>query len=206
MRMGLLLVLAAGCDYTFNLDHIAPAQGSVDAPLVDGRGGTQGDAFDVSLCPASYDRALQAGSRYRIVTTFATAWAQFDDCDDDLPGATHLAVLETAAEQTLVHTAQVSANQYRWWIGAVQSPLATTTKDMWNWLVGEPIATTAWAANEPDDLDFSETDHQEQFAVSQQDTTGIVDIGGVTSAGALCECDGRATVAYVRGWVDAYRP
>ena len=77
---------------------------------------------------------------------------------------------------------------------------------MWNWLVGEPIAIAAWAANQPDDLDFSESDHREQFAVSQQDTAGLVDLGGSTPIGALCECDGRATAAYVRGWVDAYRP
>ena len=77
------MLLLAGCDQTWNLDHIYEDK---DAAVVDAaRDGTPIDApFDAATdCPMEYDRPLFPGSRYRLLTTPIAVWDAYDACIDD---------------------------------------------------------------------------------------------------------------------------
>jgi hypothetical protein len=177
-RYALILVAVAGCDATWNLDHV-PEPAARDS-----------HTFDADTdCPASYTLRLHPGSRYRVSEELATAWAQSDTCNADSSGLTHLVALETTDELAAAQTALGARSMYRWWVGAVQGPTAQTPIDAWIWVTGTPV-TMGWATDEPDDLDFTETNHQEQFAFIQADVAGMVDIYGTEMYTALCECDG----------------
>ena len=59
----------------------------------------------------------------------------------------------------------------------------------------------SWAANEPNDVDFIEIDHYEQFATLNT----LADVIGALSYGAICECDGRAISDEARAVIELYR-
>ena len=92
------LLALAGCDDLFNLEHIDPQS---DGPAV--------HAFDPDVdCPEGYDLALFAGSRYRVSDDTLAAYDSSDDCNDDKPGFTHLAVAPTAPELTALHDSLIA--------------------------------------------------------------------------------------------------
>jgi hypothetical protein len=150
-------------------------------------------SFDVSLCPASYNLNLQlpGPSRYRLIFIGQTAGIQSDDCNDDLPGATHLVVLETMAEViaigNLVDTTTGIAGDDVW-IGGVQLRNSPDPGANWLGFDGAPLID-AWAAGEPDD-DTGEGNN-EQFVKVARTRNYLVDIEGTEPNGAVCECDGK---------------
>jgi hypothetical protein len=191
MRLAVWLVLLAGCDQTWNLDHIDEHDAAAFDPSDD--------------CPADYDLRLVRGSRFRIAQTARTAWTASDLCNADLPGATHLAVAPTRETLDALIGALTSRGDDRWWIGAVQPTGAPTPIDSWIWVTGEPIDKLLWAAAEPNDGNGIEDNHEDQFAFIESGTPGLVDAEGLTLERALCECDGRAVAADATAAIDQSR-
>lgn len=163
--------------------------------------------FDYAQCPASYNASLPGPTRYRVIPDGHRAWEQSDNCNLDLPGATHLVILETDIEaQAVVAFMQtdrgIADGAVR--IGAFQRRVATQTAAEWLGFDGRPLVD-AWNPGEPNDLDDDEGDHSEQFVNIQRGYPGMNDSGGAFAAGALCECDGKALSADVIAAIDANR-
>jgi hypothetical protein len=188
VRIAVALLLVAGCDRLFALEHIPPG-GPGDAPFDT----PPADAFDPDLqCPATYTLALWPGSRFRIVTPEVAPWTASDDCNDDLVGATHLAVAPTSDKLAVLVGKLVMQNDTRWWLGAVQPLSVNAVTEHWLWVTGEPVDVSLWGPNEPDDVDGLEIDHFEQFGAIDTVRSGMFDYPATTPNRALCECDGRA--------------
>lgn len=201
MRGVALVIALAGCDYTFNLDHLRLVDAGPDAPAPDAR-----PPFDPTRdCPTSY--TLQIGeTRYR-ATAAEPAWTASEECANDTDGYTHLAITPTISERDALLTALEQRTENRWWLGAVQPVNATSPGAGWLWLVDEPFSPTLWyAASEPNDLDNSEADHAEQFVIIQKTIPGLVDFIGSYMEVGLCECDGRPITAAAMTALAAYPP
>jgi hypothetical protein len=196
MRIVVWLLVLAGCDDLFNLEHIDPQ-----------RDGAALDAFDPDVdCPQGYDLALFAGSRYRVTESSYAAYDSSDDCNDDKLGFTHLAVAPTNAEVTALHDSLIAKGFGRWWLGGVQ-PAAGVTDPIqgWLWVTGEPVDVGQWAIGEPNDGDADEQDHIEQFMFIDETVPGLVDLLGSFGNRALCECDGRPVTEEARIAIDQGR-
>jgi hypothetical protein len=190
------IVLIAGCGFQAH----APL-GEEAAPVHDA-------GFDTASCPASYDVTLlgQSASRYRLIAAGHPAWTQSDACAADLAGATHLVVLDSQNELdrvvALVAAATNPVNSI--WVGAVQQATAIQPLDGWLWFDGSPV-TGGWGGVEPNDRDGREN-QEEQFARIEKTKPYLQDSGGTTSAGALCECDGKPIAAAAVAALNASRP
>src|SRR5438477_13205773 len=102
MRWVLACAVAAGCSF-------APAAVTSDAASDAMR-----DGSTMLQCPSTYDVTVAAStSQYRVIVSGGSFATQHADCNDDQPGVTHLASLETSAEisalQTYVAALAVSA-------------------------------------------------------------------------------------------------
>jgi hypothetical protein len=163
------------------------------------------DSFAGS-CPSSYNASLPGPTKYRLILGGSVAWAHSDDCDDDLPGATHLVVLETMVElgavSVLVDTTDGIANN-RIWIGGVQERTAVMPADNWLGFDGAPLLN-GWATGEPND-DTVE-DGGEQFVQLERSRRYFADIEGPNLGGALCECDGKSVAPNARAAITSNRP
>jgi hypothetical protein len=190
------IVLIAGCGFQA---HAPPDEEA--APVPDA-------GFDAASCPASYDVTLpgQSASRYRLITAGHAAWTQSDACVADLAGATHLVVLDSQNEfdrvVALVAAATTSVSSI--WVGAVQQATAMQPLDGWLWFDGSPV-TGGWSGAEPNDRDGREN-QEEQFARIEKTKLYLQDSGGTTSAGALCECDGKPIASAATTAISANRP
>jgi hypothetical protein len=154
-----------------------------------------GATFDYARCPASYQAALLGPSRYRVLGDGHRAWEQSDTCNLDLPGATHLVILETADELARVAGFLAHANDgiahNSLWVGGVQRRTTTRPGESWIGFDGAPLLDS-WNNGEPnDDGGSGENDHKEQFAMIEHNHDGLADAAGNISGGALCECDGK---------------
>jgi len=192
--------------------------GEVASNAPDAHGGLQ--------CPASYNVVLtgmsgmSGTSRYRLVIAANNAWGHSDSCAQDQPGATHLVVLETAAElagvQTLVDSS-ATALAAGIWVGGVQLRTATAPGDGWIGFDDQPLIGGSWydgpgtngqPDSEPNDGDGMENG-LEQFVVirpsnSQATKNGLQDSQAGNSKGALCECDGNPMGAAAAAEVSFY--
>lgn len=210
-RFTVIALLMMGCSFhPVNLfgsaDAVSGGSGaaSFDAVVADAPGGDAG-TFDASVCPSSYSVALPGfASRYRVITNDQPFWDLDDACRKDMPGSTHLVVLETPAERAelaAVLASEPSQPTNGWYyVGAVQTQNQPTPEAGWRWLTGEAL-TSGWAVGDPDDGDGVE-DNAENMTVI--DTAGqLHDVfdkadSGHVEAGGACECDGRAMDPAVR--------
>jgi hypothetical protein len=168
-----------------------------------------GAAFDYGRCPATYRAALPGPSLYRLIRDGHRAWEQSDACNRDLADATHLVILETAAElASIVEFLEATKDGIAHdslWIGGVQRPSANRPGDSWIGFDGASLLDI-WNQGEPnDDGNSAEDDHKEQFAMIQQDHDALDDAAGGISGGALCECDGKRLSADVINTINANR-
>jgi hypothetical protein len=194
------IALVAGCGFETpaarDVQPDAEPDAAVDAPI---------DSF-ADACPSSYNVALPGPTKYRLILGGAAAWVHSDDCDDDLPGATHLVVLETMVELVsvgaLLDTFTGIAND-RIWIGGVQQRPAALPADNWLGFDGMPLLS-GWTTGEPND-DTVE-DGGEQFVRIERSRRYFSDIEGVDPAGALCECDGKSVAPNARAAITSNRP
>lgn len=206
------IVVLAGCGFQSQAsaaDAVGPGQ-PIDAQVVPDAV-PEVDAvasFDYARCPGSYTAALPGPTRYRVLIDGHRAWEQSDACNADLPGATHLVILETAAElhavEDFLETASAGIARNSLWIGGVQRSTATRPDDAWLGFDGAPLPAL-WANNEPQDGGGTENDHREQFAMLEGKHDGLSDLDGNTNSGALCECDGKPLAAEVIGLIEANR-
>lgn len=192
-----LALALAGCDFSLRAGGIdggvvADAQGG-EAPI---------DAFVPPVCPPSYSVTI-GSSKYAITPTNRMMWTQSDLCDADAPGSTHLVILETIGEamalraQLLLQPAQPQGSRY--FIGAVQDPMASGVEAGWITFAGAPLDPALWSnfgtnLVEPDDNGNLVEDGEEQIAVFDLTVTQgyLVDLSGRGNSGAVCECDGRS--------------
>ena len=142
-------------------DGVAIDAALIDAPPVDA-------AFDPATCPAGYTMTIAASpqSRYRWITVDRAWLAQHQDCADDLPGATHLAVLDTVAEAQQIAAAAAGATSYQ--VGAAQAPAQATVLAGWYELTGEVVPAATWQSGhfsfEPRDIAERQRRHGERRA------------------------------------------
>lgn len=162
--------------------------------------------FDYATCPPSYNALLPGPTRYRLIPTPGAAWAHSDTCAADLPGATHLVVLETMPELVsvsgFVDTATTAGNAV--WVGGVQLRTALLPRDGWLRFDGMPLVD-GWASGEPNDNGGTEN-QEEQFVYLERGRRYLADRAGATGNGALCECDGKPVAATAAAAIVANRP
>jgi hypothetical protein len=186
------IVLIAGCGFQAH----APADEQAAA------------VPDAASCPASYDLVFPApsSSRYRLITAGHPAWTQSDACAADLSGATHLVVLDSQDEldRVVALVAAATTPVSSIWVGAVQQITATLPAAGWLWFDDSPV-TGGWGGVEPNDRDDREN-QEEQFARIEKTKLYLQDSGGNTSAGALCECDGKPIAPAAAAAIGASRP
>ncbi|MGE0870924.1 MAG: hypothetical protein AB7P03_20325 [Kofleriaceae bacterium] len=160
--------------------------GAASSPDAPGTPGT--DASPMGSC-AGYSAIAggQTGSTYRVIATPATFWSHHADCNNDNPGSTHLAALQTSAEGSAVVAIAGGVDIY---VGAVQRPGQTDPSNNWDWLTGHHM-TFGWAANEPEDGVDDVENGEEQLMLLTPTMHGR-DTTGTLLAPAVCECDGLA--------------
>lgn len=174
----LTVVLVAGCRLRF--DELAPADATApDAPSL--------------VCPASYTVSLAStASRYRVSAGPVSFAAANRDCADDQPGDTHLVNIQALAEGAELgphmDAEPTQPMLGRFYVGGVQLAAQAAVDASWFYLDGEPVNDIVWRSDEPDDLDGTE-DELEQFATIAGERL-MIDVGGGTPYGMICECDG----------------
>lgn len=179
------VVLVAACGFQ---SRAAPPTGDAEVEKPDAA-----NVFDYGTCPASYNITTIPGpTRYRLISAGHPAWEQSDACNADMPGMTHLAVLETMTElmnvSTFVNSPADTAPGQQVWVGGVQLRTAMTPSAGWLGFDGAALIN-AWDPGEPND-GSNEDDHSEQFIFLEM-ARRLADRPGNTGLGALCECDGK---------------
>src|SRR3954468_20283462 len=192
------IVLIAGCGFE---THASTGVGEQSAPIPDA-------GAEAVICPASYGVQLPgSGSRYRLIPDGRAAWTQSDACIADLPGATHLVVLESKAEldgaTALVGAATTVLAGNAIWVGAVQQASAMQPAQGWLWLDG--TAVTGWGGVEPNDRGGQEN-REEQFARIEKGKLYLQDSAGSGKNSALCEGEGKPIVPAAVTAIAAARP
>jgi hypothetical protein len=128
---------------------------------------------------AGYTLEASTNGYYKKVTAADDFNAASADCNDDVPGATHLITLSTDAEVTFSRTLNNS------WLGWVDRPV----ENMWHVLTAEVPAInieTYWGGgNRPDG------GNSENCAVIRvSNPNGIDDVDCPQNHPYICECDG----------------
>lgn len=164
--------------------EMAPDGGTVDAAPIDTTMPIDADPFDAikqQCIAAGYTQEATTGNYYRIVTT-GTNWNNaYNDCNNDVVGATHLITLSNATEVDLQRT----YNDY--WIGWIDRP----TEGQWHLLTDEVTAINQldhWGNNRPDG------GNSENCAVWRNNVDGkpgFDDVDCPQTHRYICECDGR---------------
>ena len=195
MRWLATVVFVAGCSFSGSgapdgTTSVDDAAGGDDAPPpadapIDAR------RFSVDLCPASYDRTIPGhdGSRYRWLTSFETFATHHADCNDDLPGWTHIVVIDDAVEADGI--GEVNTTDYMF-VGAVQAPSQGGVDQGWFLFTGAP-PTTGWSpvnGGQPDDGGDHFESNEENLAMVAS-TGNMHDATGSNPHPSACECDGR---------------
>jgi hypothetical protein len=146
-------------------------------------------------CPSTYDVTVAASTtHYRVIVAGGDFPTQHADCNDDLPGATHLASPETSDEvfalQAYVAALSVPAPSSQYYVGVVQQPNSPTADANWFVFTGAamPTATNLWGPGQPGDDVAGENNEENLGAINSADA--MHDVTGNFVYGAICECDG----------------
>lgn len=172
-----VLAVLAGCSF----EGVPPADDT--DPVADAPAGADA-AVDASAdaSPLCVGYTAAGSSQYRLVTAPADWLAAELDCEDDEPGVTHLAIIQTELERMELDVLATSDV----WLGLVDRRLEGT----WVWVDGSAhtIAMPPWKAGEP--------------STGGSDDCAILNNGGLYDAvnctddkQYVCECDGIAAVA-----------
>jgi hypothetical protein len=161
-------------------------------------------------CPMSYNAPIPGPSRYRLIYDGHRAWEHSDACNMDMPGATHLVVIETPKElddvKRFVANPGIGITKGGVFLGGVQLKTATSPDEGWLGFDGAPLFN-GWGSSEPNDSgDGNEGNHQEQFVEMAQSTLFFIDVAGTDMFGALCECDGKPVAQNAADAIAANRP
>lgn len=155
----------------------------VDAadPSVDAPGSPDADPFPAIAmqCAAKgYVTIAGATSLYRSVGN-AAEWLQAAaDCNDDVPGATHLVVISAATPQPSAELVYLQSN--RGWVGLTDR----ATENAFTNVTGEPNDYRPWATDQPDNGGGDEH-------CARLTSEGLDDDQCNNDHDYVCECDGR---------------
>jgi hypothetical protein len=212
--------LYVACGFSSSpVEAIPDAIPSADAPEVtpDAPIDAAPDSLQVPSCPDGYITIAGSESKYRVVIggpMGAPYWTHYDDCEDDLEGATHLIVLNSRVEldQVLGVLDNAGTGFTRFYVGVVQQPDAVAPTLGWIALDGQPVSGDLWgvynSVPQPHDgsdggATGSETDHSEQVAWVDLTMDALNDAPGTTLYAAVCECDGLAIHATAKQYLDS---
>ena len=213
VRGALLSVALIACSYRAGTSGLA--QDGPGGLARDGAAGrdaevTRDAGFAIADCPASYTVTIaDSRTRYRIIDTLQPFSDSNDSCNADLPGATHLAALDTVKEE--VDLQALLSSSARYFVGAVQAPGSTTTTAGWSLITGGSLPPGLWdsADTEPNDNTFGNTTDYgyQQFADLMQLTgPALHDNDPDEYDGAICECDGLAVPSGIADQIAAQIP
>lgn len=150
-----------------------------DGPTIDAP--PDADPFETikPMCTAAgYSLVAGPDGYYRTVTN-NKSWVDAEtDCQNDVPGATHLIVLSTAAEATYMKT-QLG------WVGLTDRAAEGTFVNV----TGEPNDPTLFSSGQPDNGNGSNED------CAQMKSDGLDDDQCGNGHRYVCECDGRTSPA-----------
>lgn len=137
------------------------------------------------MCPGTYDVQFQ-GSNYRF-GAIAVVWSvAAADCNDDLPGRTHLATFEVAADMDGAITAVNPGNSAEPLVGAQCTVNDCSVMNQWTWVTGTAVNAELWEGGQPD----NGTTEKAGAAIRDM---GIWKLRNVTTSLTtrpfICECD-----------------
>lgn len=138
------------------------------------------------MCPASYNVTFQ-GSRYRF-GAIAVVWSvAAADCDDDLPGRTHLATFEVASQMDGAISAVNPGNSAEPLVGATCNAADCATTSPWIWVGGgAAVSASLWASGQPD----NGTTEKAGAAIREMGTWKLQNVTtSLTTRPFICECD-----------------
>lgn len=193
-RLYVVLLCLAGCDRLFGLEQVDPPT-TTDAAVGDSRSDSSDAAPDAAVqCPAAYDLALTGyPSRYRAGAIYTTWDAAETACALDMPGGTHLVVLDDDGERVALFAELgnrgITGSQ---WISLNDRQSEGT----FVWITAQeasppPLTTPPWGAGQPD----AQSDAQDCVRIQGAADTSpsMLDDSECTSSYLyVCECDGYA--------------
>jgi hypothetical protein len=147
-------------------------------------------------CPPSYALVTPLGT-YRVIATNDVFAAHHADCNDDMPGATHLASLETAEEIGELSQALARTTPGQYYVGAAQKPNQATTTEGWYVFTGGALPAGTWGSSNDDNP--GENNEENLLGLSTADM--YHDVTGDVPYPAVCECDGRPIDPTVAGYI-----
>ncbi|MBZ0237692.1 MAG: C-type lectin domain-containing protein, partial [Deltaproteobacteria bacterium] len=161
----------------------ARADARVDAATPDARVDAATDARP--MCPGTYDVTFQ-GSRYRF-GAIAVVWSvAAADCADDLPGRTHLATFEVAADMDGAIAAVNPGNSAEPLVGAECTASDCGPPIAWTWVTGGNVSPTLWQTGQPD----NDTTEKAGAAIREMGTWKLQNVTtSLTTRPFICECD-----------------
>jgi len=182
-----VVALLEGCSFELapgdprNGDTAPDGGAAADGSPADGSTDSASDSVLVLPCPSSY-----AGG-YRLVTTPMTWLASEESCEADLPGQTHLVVIETEAERVAVaELAQALAGDA--WVGIVRDPGGQAPWP-WHYVTGGDATFAPFEGSEPNNMSG------DQFTVViRKSSRFLYDYGVGNLVPAICECDNRPPI------------
>ncbi len=130
------------------------------------------EAIAAACTAAGYTPVTGTTSLFRDVPTGASWTAAEADCENDVDGATHLIVLSSQAEVTLMAAK-------RGWVG-----LFDNDTNLFTSVTGEPNDLRPFAGGQPDNGNGNEN------CVQYKDNNGLDDDQCNNSHRYVCECDG----------------
>lgn len=162
----------------------APA---ADGPTVDAAGSDalaiDGPSVDAATCPGDYTAAVGA-SRYVVRTTDTSITLARADCDDDLPGRTHLATLEDGDLEAVLTAAGANPSREIYLAAeCTTTGSACDDRGSWVWRGGTaPVAAALWRSGEPlGGFEFA-------YAARGGNAWELLSSAGFIAREYLCEC------------------
>lgn len=171
----------------------------IDAAMIDARVDARVDAavdarvdaaVDAAVdarppCPGTYDVQFN-GSRYRF-GVIAVVWSvAAADCNDDLPGRTHLATFEVAADMDGAIAAVNPGNSAEPLVGAECTVNDCSPMNQWRWVTGSAVAATLWQSGQPN----NGTTEKAGAAIRDMGMWQLQNVTtSLTTLPFICECD-----------------
>jgi hypothetical protein len=167
-------------------DDAAPVDAPVDAAVtIDAALDARAIDAAPTQCPASYG-VVHLGRRFRFDPIAAQHALAKADCEDDLPGRTHLGTFELALDMSAAIDEVNPGNTATPWVGATCVALDCNLTFSWLWSTGLPIDATTWAEGQPD------MGATEKVARAERDGNGrwlLVNVPATQTLPYICECE-----------------
>lgn len=148
----------------------------------DGGSGSDGGPVTVPACPTTYSNG------YRLEMTARSWLAAEAACEADLPGHTHLVVVDDEPERvTVAELAQALPGDA--WVGIVRDPGSALPWPPWRFVTGGAAAFAPFEGSEPNNMSGDQ-----YTAVIRKSSRFLYDYGVGELVFAVCECDHRPPI------------